>query len=119
MGAQETKNPELRFEDEMLLDDLKAAAGALEHASNLPPLQLTQQADVAERMVVHARDNLIHRLREDGDAAAAAQWHRTLDQLNVVLSLIMAVEYPLGAMQRQPAEQAHDLLKRLVEQGVR
>ncbi len=118
MGAPETKNPELKFENELLLDDLEAAAAALDRASTLPPLQLTQQADLAERMVVRARDNLIHRLRENGNAQAAPQWHDVLDQLNVVLSLIMAVEYPLGAMQREPAEQARDILKRLVKQAV-
>ncbi len=115
----ETKSPEAKFEDELLINDCLAAAEALDRALHLPPQQLTQQADMAERMVVRARDNLIHRLRVDGNSANGARWRKMLDQLNAALSLIIAIEYPLAAVQRQPAEQARDILKNLVDKAPR
>ncbi len=99
-------------------EDLSSAAAALDRALNAPPRQLTQEADSAERRVVRARDNLIHRLRVDGNSPDSAHWHEILDQLNTALSLIIAVEYPLGAMQRPSAEQARDILKGLMDRGL-
>ncbi len=114
----ETQNAEAKFQDELLVDDLRGAEAALSRALSAPPQQLTRQADLAERQVVRARDNLIHRLRQDGSSPQSPRWHELLDQLNVALSLIIAVEYPLAAVQRQSAEQARDLLKRLIDQGL-
>ncbi len=114
----EAQNAESKFENELLREDCRAAAAALDRALNSSPQELTQQADFAERKVVRARDNLIHRLRVDGNSSNSVRWHEILDQLNVVLSLIIAVEYPLGAIQRQPAEQARDILKSLVDKGL-
>jgi hypothetical protein len=115
LNLSEAQSSEAKFDDQLLISDCRAAAAALERARNAPSRELAQHADTAERLVVRARDNLIHRLRQDGSSPISSRWHDILDQLNVALSLIIAVEYPLGAIQRQPAEQARDILNRLAD----
>src|SRR5205085_6232029 len=63
----------------------------LDEGVKLPPLQLTEEVDVAEQAVVRLRDELIHRLRAEPDSGHAAQWRAGLLHANTALSLIVGV----------------------------
>jgi hypothetical protein len=82
----------------------------LEDALKKPPAELKQEVDVAERAVVALRDGLIEQRRE----SPGEQVQSSLDEVNVALSLIVGLEYPMGGLQRQMLDQA-----RGVPQGVR
>ncbi len=97
---------------DILNQDCRAAIAALERAIQAPPLRAMQEADLAEREVVRARDAVIERLRRNQDAEAG-HLHAILDQLNAVLSLVVGIEYPMSGVQRQLMEHARDALKRL------
>ncbi len=91
--------------------ECRGAVAALERAIELPPLRAGQEADVAERLVVQARDECIAQLRRDGNTQDEGQYRATLDRLNTALSLIIGVEYPSGGVQREMIKQARDVLK--------
>jgi hypothetical protein len=80
----------------------------LQDALQKPPTELKAELDDAERAVVALRDLLIDRLRQaPTDAVRAA-----LDQVNVCLSLVVGLEYPMGGLQRQMLDQARAALER-------
>ncbi len=96
-----------------LSEECQAAIAALERAIQAPPVQLSQEADMAQRMTVRLRDALIDRLRREGAAASAAQWRDALSRLNAALSLIASAEYPTSGIHRKKLEQARDTLKQV------
>ena len=82
------------------------AVRLLDDALGKPPAELKAEVDVAERAVVALRDGLIVRRRESPSEAVQAR----LDQVNVALSLVVGLEYPLGGLQRQMLDQARSVL---------
>lgn len=65
-----------------------------------------------ERELVRIRDELIIQCRRQGDPVAVSERGQTrLGQINVALSLVVAVEYPVTSIQRTALEQARDVLK--------
>ncbi len=115
-GANQTlqATPDTRA---LLAEQGQVAVAAIERALQLPPLQLNLEVDAAERAVVHMRDHLIDRLRQDGTAAEAPGWRAMLKQVNTALSLIVGVEYPSVGERPKPLEQARDLLQGLLDEG--
>jgi hypothetical protein len=88
----------------------ETAMRLLQDALRKPPTELKSEVDDAERAVVALRDELIERLRQaPTDAVRAA-----LEQVNVSLSLIVGLEYPLGGLQRQMLDQARTALERAI-----
>jgi hypothetical protein len=102
-------------------EDYRQALAALERAKAAPPIRLTQEADVAERAVVHMRDAAIRAQRAARQAAVESGAQRpsdpelraALDHLNLALSLIVSVEYSTTGIRRDPIQQAIDVLKEL------
>ncbi len=107
----ETRTEEI---DELVRGDCRAAIAALERGIQAPPLRASQEADLAEREVVRARDAVIARLRKNQNGETH-HLHATLDQLNAVLSLVVAIEYPMSGVQRPLMEQARDALLMLID----
>lgn len=65
-----------------------------------------------ERELVRLRDELIIQCRRQGDPVGVSEREQTrLGQINVALSLVVAVEYPVTSIQRTALEQARDVLK--------
>ena len=83
------------------------AVQLLQDALDKPPTELKAEVDAAERAVVALRDALIDRLRQSPTESVRA----ALDQVNVCLSLVVGLEYPLGGLQRQMLEQARTALE--------
>ncbi len=100
--------------DELVRGDCRAAIAALERAIQAPPLRVSQEADLAEREVVRARDAVIAHLRQNQNGESD-HLHAILDQLNAVLSLVVAIEYPMSGVQRHLMEQARDALLKLAD----
>jgi hypothetical protein len=94
------------------------AVAELERALRLPPRELGEEVDEAERTVVRLRDCLIDRLRQDSATAEAPRWRAALDRVNAALSLIVGVEYPAAGLQRKSLEQARDTLKAVLAEGL-
>ncbi len=97
------------------VEQCRTAIEALARAQQSPPLLVLREADLALRATVRLRDALIERLRRDD---ASPHWRVALDHVNVALSLIVALEYPTGGIQREAARQARDVLKRVLDQGL-
>ena len=98
-------------------DLARRAVALLEDALSKPPETLRAEVDEVERAVVAVRDHLIQRLRQTPRTPDPAL-RRALDQVNVALSLVVGIEYPVGSVQRDLIEQARATLTALVAEGV-
>ncbi len=96
--------------NELLAEECRQAIAALERGREEPPLGLSQEADVAERAIVQARDQLITRLRQDPQANDALRWREALGRMNAALSLLAGLEYPMGGVPRQSIDATIGLL---------
>lgn len=108
-----------RHDKAMPLDGEAIAAGChagaqqLDQALGQPFQAVITAVDDVERVVARLRDGLIAHRRA---ATITGEMSAALDSLNATLSLIVAVEYPQGALQRAYIEQARDLLRAIAEQ---
>lgn len=84
----------------------------LDDALQKAPTELKAEVDVAEQSVAMLRDELIERLR----AAADPHTRRALDKVNVALTLVVGLEYPMGGLQRSMLEQARTTLQEALAQ---
>ena len=101
------------------LGDLRrTVVDELEQALSLPPLDLGQEVDQAERRIVRLRDALIEALRAQSSSPDAPRWRTALEQVNAALSLVAGVEYPAAGIQRKLLEQARDSLRRLQDSAL-
>jgi hypothetical protein len=64
--------------------------------------------------VAALRDGLIARWRESPGEQVSA----SLDRVNVALSLVIGLEYPMGGLQRQMLEQARSVLEAARTEGL-
>ncbi len=110
-------NTERRVTEPGLTDLCRAAVHELDAGCALPPLELGEEVDAAERAVVRVRDGLIARLRTGGDDGDARRWRQALQRVNMALSLIVGVEYPSIGVRRKPLEQASAALKEVLDHG--
>jgi hypothetical protein len=78
-----------------------------------PPVELKSEVDDAERAVVRLRDELIERWRSEPQEPTG----RALEQVNVALSLIVGLEYPMGGIERKLLEDAHHALQSALDAG--
>ena len=101
------RNPVPPLDNAALASGCRQAAQQLNAALGEAPTVIVAQVDAIERAVSRLRDGLIAHRRA---GSATAQTSAALDRLNVVLSLIVAVEYPQGPMMRVYIEQARDSL---------
>jgi len=84
-------------------------AEKLERAASLHPRELLEEIDRLERELVVVRDDLILHCRQENVVAGPLQ--AQLEQVNVALSLVIAVEYPVTSIQRSALKQSHEVLK--------
>jgi hypothetical protein len=100
--------------DQSLAQLCGQALAMLERALGEAPAPLTADVDVAERLVVELRDDLIERLRREPGNPLAPAWRAALQRTNAALSLVVGVEYPSGGVHRKLIEQARDTLRALI-----
>ncbi len=99
--------------ERLVRDECRTARNALESAIREPPIPASQDGDVAQRALVRARDALIRQLRQSGKAPEAGQWRADLARLNGIISLVVGVEYPMGGLPRQLADEAIAALREM------
>jgi hypothetical protein len=92
-------------------DLCREAIQLLDAATRMPPTELKAEVDVAERTIASLRDALIMRVRSGGDPDTRS----ALDKVNVALTLVVGLEYPLGGLQRTMLEQARATLNDALE----
>lgn len=102
-----------------LIDECQRAIDTVERSLDLPPNALQDRVRLAKRAVVRVRDDLINALREASSPAQREPFRAALNDANVVLSLLIGVEYPAGGVQRSVVEQARDRLRVLLEEKLR
>jgi hypothetical protein len=83
-------------------------------ALDKPPAELKAEVDVVERAIVGLRDVLIDRLRQ----APTDPVRSGLDRVNVALSLVVGLEYPMGGLDRNMLKQARSILDAARSQGL-
>ncbi len=84
-------------------------AEKLERAATLPPREIIEEIDQMERELVGVRDDLILHCRQENVAAGTLR--AQLEQVNVALSLVVAVEYPVTSIQKSALKQSHEVLR--------
>lgn len=85
----------------------------LERVESLHAREIEKEIAQIQRDVARLRDRLIERLRNAQIISAAGRREAGLDTVNMALSLIVAVEYPVTSIQRSALKQARDILKPL------
>ncbi len=88
----------------------------LERGLDQETTELQQDVDKVENLVARVRDCFIERLREDRHHAHS-RWRALLDEVNVAVSLIAAVEYPATGVNRTHTAQALEILKRIQQKA--
>ena len=83
----------------------------LDRAVDEPAAKLSEDVDDAERALVRVRDRLIDDWRSGRPRPSA------LDHINVALSLVIGVEYPLGGLHRNTLRQARDVVTTVLAEG--
>ena len=92
----------------------------MDAASEKPPAELSTMVDAVERDIVALRDVLIERVRHGTRAARdAPDAASLLEQLNIALSLVIGLEYPAAAVERELLGQARGLLQDVLNRGFR
>ena len=86
-------------------------AEELERSATLHPREIQKKIEQIERELVTMRDELILHCRQEAGTAAPMQ--AQLEQVNVALSLVVAVKYPVTSIQRSALKQSHELLKKI------
>jgi hypothetical protein len=79
----------------------------LGEALDKPPAELKAEVDVVERAIVALRDALIDRLRQ----APTDPVRAGLERVNVALSFVVGLEYPMGGLDRNMLKQARSILE--------
>jgi hypothetical protein len=87
----------------------------IERASSLHARDLQASIDDISRVLVELRDRLIDRLRTS-EAPAQRQYRRALDGVNVAMSLVIGVGYPVTSVQRKHLEHARSTLAEVATQ---
>ncbi len=100
--------------DDIVLASLRTAAAALERAQTLRPLELTKEAEIATRAVTRARDVLIARLREAGEGAYSTPERILLDEVNAILSQVIAVQFPAAGVNREGIAKTREVLANVI-----
>lgn len=78
----------------------------LQDALDKPPAELKAEVDLAEQAIVALRDGLIEHVRQ----APNDQIRSDLERVNVALSLVVGLEYPMGGIPREMLNQARVIL---------
>jgi len=86
-------------------------AAQLERSVEHHPREIEKEADEIERELVQLRNDLIVQCREKRPGIDREHAQRRLEYVNIALSLVVAVEYPLTSIQRSALKQARETLE--------
>jgi hypothetical protein len=100
-----------------LAEQCQKAMKEIDQAKDLQPRQLEEVIDHVQREIVRLRDALIEQLRARDLAPVSGRRHSALEKINVALSLILTVAYPVTAIQRSALKEAHDCLAAIIDQN--
>jgi len=99
--------------EDSVTERCRQIAEKLDRSVQHHPREIEKEIDEVERELVRLRDELIIECRRQGDpVGVSARGQTRLGQINVALSLVVAVEYPVTSIQRTALEQARDVLKK-------
>lgn len=101
-----------------LLAQCKEAIQRLDRAVQLAPSEIVREVDHIEKLVTAVRESLIQRLRDNEASSTTTRDRAALERLNAAISLIIAGEYPIGAIERSTLAKARDLLAELLDEDL-
>ena len=84
----------------------------LQEGLDQPPAELQLNVDKVENLVAKVRDCFIERLRED-EHQETSRWSDPLNEINVAVSLIAAVEYPATGVNRVHTQEALKIIEKI------
>jgi hypothetical protein len=90
---------------------------ALDRAAKKDPAGVKVRTDDIQRDIARLRDLLIERLRSARIGPAVGKDNEALNAVNIALSLLASVEYPVTAIQRSPLKEARDELARVPDKA--
>jgi hypothetical protein len=94
------------------------AIDKLDDVLGKPARGVGQEVDHIETLIVHMRDQVIARLRQDATSGDTPRRRLSLERLNAVLSLLIGVEYPATGIQCSAIQQARDTLAQMLAEGL-
>ncbi len=101
--------------EERVREECRAAVEALGRARTAPPLRSGQEANLAQRELIRARDTVIAGLRE-GASSDTARLRSWLDRLNAALSLVVGIAYPMSGVERKLIVQACEAVQKIIDE---
>jgi hypothetical protein len=111
-AARSKKKPTAESQaDGSFAEQCQEALASLDRLMEITPNLRFEQIDMAEREIVHLRDDLIDRLRQDPTAEEAARLRHALEHVNAAISLVAGVEYPGTGVQQRLLEGAQEALR--------
>ncbi|HEY1267087.1 MAG TPA: hypothetical protein VGH16_07505 [Candidatus Binatia bacterium] len=90
-------------------DQRQAIVAALDEAMKVGAAEMKRRTDRIQRDIAALRDTLIENLRRAHPASAPGK-HAGLKAVNVALSLLMSVEFPVTSIQASSLEKARNEL---------
>ncbi len=105
-------------EPSSLVTQCNHARERLERTAHLPPSEIVREVDHIEKLLTSMRDALIERLRVTHQSSTADRDRAALERLNAAISLIIAAEYPIGAIERSTLVKARDLLGQILKENL-
>ena len=112
MNIKHRQETDLNCNLNAIADLCRKSIQLLEKGLKRPPAELQLDVDKVENLVAKVRDCFIERLRKD-QSAANSRWRAPLDEINVAVSLIAAVEYPATGVNRVHTEEALKIIRNL------
>jgi hypothetical protein len=97
----------LAAEPQPLAAQCRRALEQLDRLSTLQPREIQAEIEDISRTLAGLRDRMIDRLRRGADPAGD---RHTLDRINVALSLVIGVGYPVTGVQRKHLENARSVM---------
>ncbi len=115
MELQGLSEEKVSFGESSIPDLCQKAIEVLDQAFEVPIGELESKVDQVERIVLGIRDRLIAQARATGQGPEHSRLRKSLEQVNIAVTLLAGVEYPASGIQRNYMEQAKKTLKNIQE----
>jgi hypothetical protein len=113
---QSRKETHLECDTRSVAELCRKSIRLLRKGLDRPPAELQLDVDKVENLVAKVRDCFIERLRQD-ESHQTSRWRGPLNEINVAVSLIAAVEYPATGVNRVHTQEALEIIEK-IEKGI-